>query len=71
MDDEGSCSALNAVRSDVDAFLADLLEASLAVKRQQRLTDNAEAFDYTVSFLSGAYRALALVARNVTIEAMD
>jgi hypothetical protein len=41
------------------------------VKAEQRLQDNAEAFDYTVSFLSGMYRAMAIVARDATISMMD
>jgi hypothetical protein len=50
--------------------MADLLEAALAVKHEQGLDDDAAAFDYTVSFLSGMYRALAVIARDATIEAM-
>jgi hypothetical protein len=65
-----SCDALTAVQTDVDAFMADLLAAALAVKTEQKIEDDAEAFDYTVSFLSGMYRALALSAREATIEAM-
>jgi hypothetical protein len=51
--------------------MADLLASALAVKAEQNLAGNAEAFDYTVSFLSGVYRALALQVRDITIEAMD
>lgn len=66
-----SCAALERLRGDVDAFMADLLDAALAVKAEQGLAGNAEAFDYTVSFLSGAYRAMALTVRDSTIEAME
>ena len=51
--------------------MADLLAAALAVKQEQGIAGNAEAFDYTVSFLSGFYRAIAIVARDATIEAMQ
>lgn len=66
-----SCVALAALRADVDGFMADLLDSALAVKQEQGLEDDAAAFDYTVSFLSGMYRALALIARDATIEAMQ
>lgn len=65
-----SCTALDRLQSDVDSLMADLLDAALAVKAEQGLANNAEAFDYTVSFLSGAYRAMALAVRESTIEAM-
>lgn len=66
-----SCVALSSLQADVDAFMADLLDAVSAVKEEQRLTDNAEAFDYTVSFLSGVYRALAVAVREPTLAAME
>lgn len=66
-----SCAALTRLRADVDAFMADLLEAALCVKQEQGYALNAEAFDYTVSFLSGVYRGMALLVRDATIEAMD
>ncbi|HOC31658.1 MAG: hypothetical protein GYA63_05360 [Armatimonadetes bacterium] len=66
-----SCAALTALQTDVEAFMAHLLAAAIAVKREQGMTDNAEAFDYTVSFLSGMCRALALTARDATIEGME
>jgi hypothetical protein len=69
-DIQKSCAALTAVQNDVDEFMADLLAAAFAVRAEQQLDDDAEAFDYTVSFLSGMYRALALSAREITIEAM-
>jgi hypothetical protein len=69
--DRGSCEPLAALRNDVDAFMEHLLKAALAVKREQGLSDDGEAFDYTVSFLSGLYRALALLAREATVEAME
>jgi hypothetical protein len=66
-----SCASLSSLQKDVDAFMGDLLDSALAVKVEQRLADNAEAFDYTVSFLSGMYRAMAMVARDATIAMMD
>jgi hypothetical protein len=66
-----SCAGLSALQADVDAFMRDLLDSALAVKAEQNLADNAEAFDYTVSFLSGMYRAMALVARDATLAAME
>lgn len=66
-----SCTTLTALQADVDAFMAHLLAAAIAVKREQGMRDNAEAFDYTVSFLSGMYRALAVAARDATIAAME
>lgn len=66
----GSCEPLIAFRADVDSLMANLLSAALAVKQEQGLFDDAEAFDYTVSFLSGFYRAFAILARDATIEAM-
>ncbi len=66
-----SCRALDRLREDVDTFMADLLDAALAVKAEQGIANNAEAYDYTVSFLSGAYRAMALVMRDTTIAAME
>lgn len=66
-----SCSALEAFQRDVDAFMADLLEAARAVQAEHALPDAAEAFDYTVSFLSGVYRALALSVREETIATMS
>lgn len=66
-----SCGSFTALREDVDKFMAHLLAAALAVKREQDLRDDAEAFDYAASFLSGMYRALALIARDATIEAMQ
>ena len=66
-----SCATLSALQKDVDKFMIDLLDSALAVKAEQNLTDNAEAFDYTVSFLSGMYRAMAVVARDATLAMMD
>jgi hypothetical protein len=66
-----SCAALSALQGDVDKFMMDLLDSAVAVKAEQNLTDNTEAFDYTVSFLSGMYRAMALVARDATLAMMD
>ncbi|HEY3413234.1 MAG TPA: hypothetical protein VGM51_09275 [Armatimonadota bacterium] len=66
----GSCGPLAEFRADVDAMMAHLLTAAVAVKQEQNLSTNAEAFDYTVSFLSGFYRAMAILARDATIEAM-
>jgi hypothetical protein len=65
-----SCVALDALRGTGDGFMASLLEAARAVKAEQRLTDDAEAFDYTVSFLSGVYRAMAIAVREPTLSAM-
>lgn len=66
-----SCAALDRLQRGVDGFMADLLDAALAVKAEQGLEGNAEAFDYTVSFLSGVYRAMALQVRDTTISAME
>ena len=66
-----SCATLSALQKDVDKFMIDLLDSAVAVKAEQNLTGNAEAFDYTVSFLSGMYRAMALVARDATLAMMD
>jgi len=65
-----SCEPLAALQSDVDAFMSHLLSAAVAVKAEQGMDSCTEAFDYTVSFLSGVYRALAISVRDVTIEAM-
>lgn len=66
-----SCAALSRVQSDVDAFMANLLDAVKSIQVEQHIQDNAEAFDYTVSFLSGAYRALAVAVREPTLAAME
>lgn len=66
-----SCATLSALQADVDAFMGDLLDSAIAIKAEQNLTTNADAFDYTVSFLSGMYRAMALAARDATLAAME
>jgi hypothetical protein len=65
-----SCTALDRLRRDADALMADLLAAALAVKAEQGIADDAEAYDYTVSFLSGVYRAFALAVREPVIGMM-
>jgi hypothetical protein len=65
-----SCTSFDNFRQSADGVMSALLDAALAMKREQKIREDAEAFDYAVSFLSGVYRALALSVREPTLAAM-